>query len=184
MKNKPVSSNKSSNYKINLADDEYQSFVKLKLEISSNPILAVFRQNAPTSVETDASYKGLGACLSQIHDGSTCIIEYASRSLKNAEKRYHSNELEVTAVHWAITGKFRLYLVGKTFKLITDNYSTAYIVNKAKLNRKFARYVVDLAAFGFEPIYRTDHLSRYPQPVNDENPCCLAIINYPNEKLV
>jgi len=82
-------------------------------------------------------------------------------------------------------------LVGQTFKLITDNYSTAYIVNKAKLNRTFARYVVDLAAFDFEPIYRAgklnliaDHLSRYPQPLNDENQCCLAIINSQNDKLV
>jgi len=82
-------------------------------------------------------------------------------------------------------------LVGQTFKLITDNYSTAYIVNKAKLNRKFVRYVVNLSAFDFEPIYRAgklniiaDHLSRYPQPVNDENLCCLAIIYSQNEKLV
>jgi len=52
-------------------------------------------------------------------------------------------------------------------------------VNKAKLNQKFARYVIELAAFDFEPIYRAgkhniiaDHLSRYPQPVNDENQCC------------
>jgi len=108
----------------------------------------------PTTVETDASHEGLGACLSQIHDGSTCIIKYASKSLKDPEKRYNSNELEVTAVHWAITEKFRLYLVGQAFKFITDNYSTAYKVNKAKLNRKFARYVVDLAAFDFEHIYR------------------------------
>lgn len=171
LKNKSVSSNKSSNYKINLSDDEHQAFIKLKSALTSNPVLATFRQNAPTTVETDASYQGLGACLSQVHDGSTCIIEYASRTLKDPEKRYHSNELEVTAVHWAITEKFRLYLVGKSFKLLTDNYSTAYIVNKAKLNRKFARYVVDLAAFDFEPIYRAgkdnniaDHLSRYPQP--------------------
>jgi len=141
LKNKPISSKKSSNYKIQLSEDEYHAFVKLKSAITSNRVLAAFRQNVPTTVETDASHEGLGACLSQIHDGSTCIIEYASRSLKDPEKRYHSNELEVTEVrmyYWAITEKFRLYLVGLTFKLITDNYSTAYIVNKAKLNRKFA----------------------------------------------
>jgi len=74
-------------------------------------------------------------------------------------------------------------LVGQTFYLIIDNYSTAYIVSKAKLNRKFARFVVDLTAFDFEPIYRAgklniiaDYLSKYSQPINDENQW-LAIIN-------
>jgi hypothetical protein len=99
LKNKPISSNKSSNYKINLSDEEHQAFVKLKIAITSNPILEAFRQNVPISMETDASYEGLGVCLSQVHDGSTCIMKYASRTLKDPEKRYHSNELEVTAVH-------------------------------------------------------------------------------------
>jgi len=165
---------------------------KLKLAITSNRILAAFRQNAPTTEKNRCKLRRIrGLPLTdQIHDSSIRIIEYASRTLKYPEKRYHSNELEGAAVHWAITEKFRLYLIGKSFKLITDNYSTAYIVNKAMLNRKFARYVIDLAAFYFEPIYRAgkhnttaDHLSRYSQPVNDENQCCLAIINTQNDKL-
>lgn len=73
LKNKPISSHKSDSYKINLSDEEYHAFVKLKLAITSNPVLAAFRENVPTTVETDASYEGLGACLSQIHNGSNCI---------------------------------------------------------------------------------------------------------------
>lgn len=188
-KKKSNSDFKTKNYPISLNNEEHQAFVKLKTFLVSAPILAHFSPAAPTTVETDASYDGLGACLSQIQDGELKIIEYASRSLKDSERRYHSNELEVTAVHWAVTEKFRLYLVGKSFKLITDNYSTAYILNKAKLNRKFARYVVDLAAFDMTPIFRNgrnnkiaDHLSRYPQPEEYKN-VCLAIITSPDSRL-
>src|SRR5690606_20694271 len=85
------------------------------------------------------------------------------------ESRYHSNELEVTAEVWAITDRFRLYLLGRSFTLLTDNYTTAYVVAKAKTNRKFARYIVELAAFDFEVCHRpgkenivADTLSRNP----------------------
>ncbi|KAF8781863.1 Transposon Ty3-G Gag-Pol polyprotein like [Argiope bruennichi] len=103
--------------------------------------------------------------------------ENASRTLKDAETRYHSNELECTAVHWALTEKFRLYLLGHKFQLITDNYTTAYVVAKSAINRKFARYLVDLAQFDFTTEHRpgkqnviADHLSRFPTP-----PVCLTV---------
>jgi len=57
LKNKPISTKKSSNYKIQLSEDEYHAFVKLKSAITSNPVLAAFRQNVPTTVETDASHE-------------------------------------------------------------------------------------------------------------------------------
>ncbi|GFT76387.1 retrovirus-related Pol polyprotein from transposon opus [Nephila pilipes] len=135
----------TSNAAIALTDDQQRSFETLKTKITSSPILAYFKQGLPTSVETDASYSGLGAVLSQDQNGKRRVIEYASRSLKDTETCYHSNELECTAIHWALTEKFRLYLLGHKFELITDNYTTAYVVAKSAINRKFARYLVDLA---------------------------------------
>ncbi|GFV13325.1 retrovirus-related Pol polyprotein from transposon 17.6 [Trichonephila clavipes] len=75
--------------------------------------------------------KGLGAVLSQDQNGKRRVIEYASRTLKDAEARYHSNE---AAIHWTPTEKFRLYLLGHKFQLITDNYTTAYVVAKSAFN--------------------------------------------------
>ncbi|GFS36185.1 transposon Ty3-G Gag-Pol polyprotein, partial [Nephila pilipes] len=119
----------------------------------------------------------LGAVLSQEQNGKRRIIEYASRTLKDAETRYHSNKLECTAVHRALTEKFRLYLLGHKFQLITDNYTTTYVVAKSAINRKFARYLVDLAQFDFTTEHRpgklnviADHLSRFPTP-----PLCLVV---------
>lgn len=101
----------------------------MKKLVTCSPVLAYFQQGAETIVETDASYEGLGACLLQVQDGARRVIEYASRILKEVETRYHINELEVTAVHWAIIEKFRIYLVGTHFKLLTDNFTTAYKVS-------------------------------------------------------
>ncbi|GFW07994.1 retrovirus-related Pol polyprotein from transposon 17.6 [Trichonephila clavipes] len=112
--------------------------------------------------ETDASYSGLGAVLSQDQNGKRRVIKYVSRTLKDAETRYHSNELECTAVHWALTKKFHLYLLGHKFQLITDNYTTAYVVAKSAVNRKFARP-------GKQNVI-ADHLSRFPTP-----PVCLTV---------
>lgn len=175
----------NKNMKIQLTTEQQQSFEKLKEHITNAPILAYFQQDAETIVETDSSYTGMAACLIQIQNGEKKVIEYASRCLKDAETRYHINELEVTAVHWAIVSRFRIYLLGKHFTLITDSYSTAYIINKSKLNRKFARYVIDLAPYDFTPVHRpgkqnaiADHLSRYPL-----QEMCMMIISSNEEKL-
>lgn len=173
------------NKQVTLSEEQQNAFLTLKKLVTTAPVLSNFQQNAETIVETDSSYQGMGACLFQIQNGEKKVIEYASRCLKDTETRYHINELEVTAVHWAIVNKFRIYLLGTEFKLITDSYSTAYIINKAKLNRKFARYVIDLAPFNFTPLHRpgihntvADHLSRYPL-----NEVCLMIVSSNSEKL-
>ncbi|GFT12247.1 uncharacterized protein TNCV_4005091 [Trichonephila clavipes] len=134
-------------------DDQQRTFETLKTAITTTPILAHFKQGLPTFLESDALYSVLGAVLSQDQNRNCCVIEYSSRTLKDAEKRYHSNELECTAVHWALTEKFRLYLLGHKFQLITDNYTRAYVVAKFGVNRKSARYLVDLAQFDFTTVH-------------------------------
>jgi len=99
---------KNKNTAISLNEKELQVIVKLKTALITALILAHFVPDAPTSIKTDASYEGLGTCLTQIQDGELQVIEYTSRSLKDAEKRYHSNELEVIVVHWSINEKLRL----------------------------------------------------------------------------
>ena len=63
------------------------SFEKLKLALTSAPILAYPNYSKPFLLETDASLKGLGAVLSQEDDnGKMRVISYASRTLKLYEK--------------------------------------------------------------------------------------------------
>ena len=56
-----------------------ESFDRLKLALTSAPILAYPDYEKPILLETDASLKGLGAVLSQEdNDSNMCVISYAS----------------------------------------------------------------------------------------------------------
>ena len=80
--------------------DQQESFNKLKLALTSAPVLAYQNYEKPFLLETDASLKGLGAVLSQEDDdGNMCIIiSFASHTLKLYEKsmrNYSSAKLEL-----------------------------------------------------------------------------------------
>ena len=62
----------------------FENFNRLKLEISNMKALPYFDVNAETTLQMDASKKGLGECL--IQKGK--VICYASRALTKTEKNY------------------------------------------------------------------------------------------------
>jgi len=52
------------------------------------------------------------------------VIAYASQRLRPAEKNmnnYSSMKLELLALKWAVTEKFRSYLIGSQFEVFTDH---------------------------------------------------------------
>ena len=108
-----------------------QSFEKLKLALTSAPVLAYPNYNKPFLLETDASLKGLGAVLSQEDDnGHMHVISYASCTLKPYEKsmrNYSSAKLELLTLKWSVCEKFRDYLIGSKFTVLTDNNPLTYV---------------------------------------------------------
>ena len=149
-----------------------ESFDRLKDALTSSPILAYPNYDKPFILETDASLKGLGAVLSQEDDdGNFCIISYASCTLKPYERsmrKYSSAKLELLALKWAICDKFRDYLIGSQFTMLTDNNPLTY-VHTSHLGATQIRWLSDLALFDFEIKYRAgktnqaaDALSRWP----------------------
>ena len=65
-----------------------ENFQRLKKEISNMEALPYFNTSAETTLQTDASKKGLGACLMQ--NGK--VVCYASRSLTKTEQNYQNLE--------------------------------------------------------------------------------------------
>ncbi|KAJ7985934.1 hypothetical protein DPEC_G00345610 [Dallia pectoralis] len=150
------------------------AFEKLKEALQNAPILAYANFDQPFLVYTDASLEGLGAVLSQVQDGKERVIAYASRSLSTTERNdqnYSSFKLELLALNWAITEKFKDYLWGASFTVFTDNNPLVHL-DTAKLGAVEQRWVAQLANFTFTVKYRpgaanrnADVLSRLPGEV-------------------
>ena len=134
-----------------------QAFERLKSCLQSPPVLGFPDFQRPFVLETDASFRGLGAVLSQDQPSGRVVIAYASRSLRPAERNmenYSSMKLELLALKWAITEKFRDYLLGGSFVVFTDNNPLSYI-QSAKLGATEMRWVAQLAQFNFQIFFRS-----------------------------
>ena len=84
------------------------------MEISNVKALPYFNVNAETTLQTDASKKGLGACLIQ----NRKVVCYASRELTKTEQNYQNLEREALGIRGM--EKFHYFLYGKEFTLETD----------------------------------------------------------------
>ena len=105
--------------------EHFENFNRLKVEISNIKVLPYFDVNAETTLQTDASKKGLGACL--IQKGK--VICYTSRALIKTEQNYQNLEREALGTIWGIE-KFHYFLYGKEFTLKTDQKPLVSIYKK------------------------------------------------------
>ena len=103
----------------------FENFNRLKVEISNMKALPYFDVNAETTLQMDASKKGLGACL--IQKGK--VICYASRALTKSEQNYQNLEGEALGTIWGME-KFHYFLYGKEFTLETDQKPLVSIYKK------------------------------------------------------
>jgi hypothetical protein len=159
------------NIKFQWNDEADQAFNQLKECLTTAPIMAYPNSKKIFILYTDASTTGLGAVLAQNDDnGRERVIAYASRALNNAEKNYAITELEGLAVVWG-TKKFRHYLYGRKFELVTDHNALVWLFNTSNsdVNSRIVRWRLKLQQYQFEIKYRkgkkhtnADVLSRMP----------------------
>src|SRR3954447_2301276 len=145
-----------------------ETFEKIKSLLTSDLILARPDFDEPFILHTDGSSLGLGAVLSQRIDGKERPVAYASRRTSRTEANYGSTQIEFLAVVWA-TKKFRHYLIGAPFKLITDHSALRHIFNMEQPSSLFARWIMKLAEFDIDVVVKpgkqitnADALSRTP----------------------
>ncbi|WRX12993.1 Reverse transcriptase domain - like 10 [Theobroma cacao] len=84
--------------------------------------------------QSDASKLGLGCVLMQDKN----VIAYASRQLKKHEANYHTHDLELAAVVFALK-IWRHYLYGEHCRIFTDHKSLKYLLTQKELNLRQRR---------------------------------------------
>ena len=158
------------------------AFEELKARLMTAPILAFPDFSRTFILDTDASDVGLGAVLSQEHEGNERVVAYASRVLSKAEKRYCATRKELLAVVTFVK-HFRAYLLGRHFILRTDHGSLQWLYNFREPEGQMARWLELLQEFDFEVIHRSgrchtnaDALSRYKDEGEGNSPCVTATL--------
>jgi transposase InsO family protein len=158
-------------------DVEERGFQQLKDSLMSHPVLVKVMPDVPFMIDTDASFQGIAAILSQDHG----VIEFASRSLNAAEKRYFPTELEYLALVWALQ-RFHVYVHGHKFTARVDHEAIVKIHNRPKpekytgANGRIERWIIEVSRYQpwMTVVQRkgklhinVDVLSRYPRKTTD-----------------
>lgn len=133
----------------------------MKRILISDPILANPNYDQPFVIQTDASNQGVGAVLLQGKDETERVISYFSRKLSATEQKYQTTERECLAVINAIE-KFRPYIEGVRFTIITDHASLQWLQNLRDPAGRLGRWALRLQAYDYELLHRKGRLIVVP----------------------
>ena len=139
------------------------AFVKLKQMLTDAPVLGFPDFSRGFVLETYASFSGFGAVLSQQQENKLVVLGYASRALKPCERSMQNDssmKLELLALYWTVTQKYRDLLLGTEFTVFTDNNPLSYLQTTVKLGATEMRWAAKLAQFTFTIKYLFGRSSR------------------------
>lgn len=134
---------------------ERNAFEMLKRALTMAPVLKIFDKDDETELHTDASQEGYGAILLQRSKGDDKfrLVHYWSHKTTPVERNYKSYELEVLVIIGALN-KFRVYLLGSSFKLVTDCSAFNQTMSKKEVSAKIWRWAELLENYDYTIAHR------------------------------
>lgn len=130
------------------------AFEEIKKRLCSAPLLMHPNYEKPFIVQCDASFHGVGAVLAQLDDDNVeRPIAYMSKKLNKAQRNYTVTEIECLAVVLAVL-KFRMYIEGHPFKIVTDHASLRWLMKQTDLSGRLARWALKLQRYTFQIEHR------------------------------
>ncbi|XP_008204128.1 uncharacterized protein LOC103315702 [Nasonia vitripennis] len=124
-------------------EDQQSAFEAIKTLVASAPVLHCPDFDQQFVIQIDASDTGFGVVLTQNINGQDRVLEFASRVLTLAERNYTVSERECLAVLFAVR-KFRQYIEGYEFKVITDHSSLRWLCNLRNPTGRLIRWALKL----------------------------------------
>lgn len=158
--------------------EQQTAFDKAKRCLQQAGVLVHFDPSQPLKLECDASQKGIGAVLFHTTGNVNKPIGFRSRTLSKAEKNYSQLEREALALVFGVM-KFRDYLLGREFILVTDHQPLLGLLRPDRPTPPLAaariqRWALYLGGFRYKLQYspgkqllNSDALSRLPQETSE-----------------
>ena len=148
--------------------NEQHAFEELKDALTSPTVLKYFDDQKPVTIQVDASQRGLGAALLQDQGP----IEYASKTLTDAETRYSNIEREMLGVVFGLE-RFHYYAYGRKVKIETDHKPLEAIFKKYvnKAPPRIARMMLRIQKYDVEIIYVPGKDISLADALSRVNPC-------------
>ena len=150
-----------------------EAFESLKEALSSDTVLAYFDPTPEYEVHVDGCPLGISATLVQRGPGDNDwrVVQYASRSLSDAERKYSQIELEMLAADFTCK-KFHVFLYGLPFTIVTYHKPLQVIFSNPRhqTSIRLQRMTVRMFDYEFKVEYRPGktnisyYTSRHPLP--------------------
>ncbi|KAL5504680.1 hypothetical protein ACEPAH_7343 [Sanghuangporus vaninii] len=136
-------------------EEQQKAFEELKKRLTNPPVLVIPNNEDPFRVEADASDFATGGVLLQKQEGRWKVVAYRSSTFLDAERNYEIYDKEMLAIVQALK-EWRQYLQGanQPFEVWTDHANLTYFKAPQKLNRRQARWRLDLAEFDFTLVHK------------------------------
>lgn len=162
----PLTDLKGTAEKFQWNDEAQAAFEKLKFELMSAPVLSHPDFSRPFIIQCDASATGVGGVLCQVgSDGEEHPIAFMSKKLNGAQKNYSVTELECYAAVLSVK-KFRPYIEGMEFKILTDHASLKWLMNQKDLSGRLARWSLKLQCYNFTIEHRRGSTNIVPDALS------------------
>lgn len=165
----PLTDLLKTNRKFVWTEEAQKSFEDLKSILSSAPVLHSPDFSQPFFIHCDASKTGIGGVLVQKNaEGDEFPVAFMSKKLNQAQRNYSVTEQECLAAMLCIK-KFRAYVEGHEFTVITDHASLKWLMSQTDLSTRLARWALKLQGYRFKIEHRKGSQNIVPDALSRTN---------------